>query len=202
MRRTRTGFSILEVVISITIFSFVIIAMLEFTTRAFQSFFSLNDRTSTIAKARSALELLSRELRETKLGDNGAYPLATTSENELIFYANIDSTNDIERVRYTLTGSNVQRGIIKPIGSPASYPVLNELTNLMVDDVVNNGAIPLFTYYNGNYTGSQAALTAPVNPSLVRYITFTVKIDEDVNNKPDAIEIKSSSTLRNIKDNL
>jgi prepilin-type N-terminal cleavage/methylation domain-containing protein len=202
MKLTRAGFSLLEVIVSITIFSFVIVAMLEFTSRGFQSFSSLNDRTSTIAKARGAFDLLSRELREARSGDNGAYPLALTTDNEIIFYSNVDSSADVERVRYALVGSTIRRGIIKPVGSPASYPAINETTALLVDNVVNNGAIPFFAYYNGNYSGSQAALVAPVSPTAVRYVVLTARIDENANKKPEAVEIRTSSTLRNIKDNL
>jgi prepilin-type N-terminal cleavage/methylation domain-containing protein len=201
MKHTRLGFSMLEVMVSISIFSFIVVAMLEFTSRTFQSVFSLNDRSATVAQGRETLDLLSRELREARPGATGAYPLATTTNNEIIFFANVDASSDIERVRYTLTGSTILRGIIKPTGSPATYPVISEVTTIVVRDVVN-GVLPAFAYYNGSYTGSQTALATPVTPTAVRYVTFTVRLDENVNKKPGPIEIKSSAALRNIKDNL
>jgi type II secretory pathway pseudopilin PulG len=194
------GFTIIEVVVTIGIFSFIIVTMLMFTARSYSSFFSLNDKTSVVTKARQAVDVLGGEMREAQSSDIGAYALVSATATELIFYANVDASSDIERVRYTISGSDFLRGTIKPVGTPASYPPGNEQVKTIINALVPGSTT--FTYYPGTFTGSEAPLSAPVNPASVRYIVLAISLDETPGEKPEPIDIVTGSTLRNLKDNL
>ncbi len=198
--KPRQGFTLIEVVVTIGIFSAAIVTMLLFTARSYNSFFELNDRSTAVAKARQAIEALGRELREAQSSDNGAYALATTTATELSFYANVDGSSDIERVRYFISGSSFRRGIIKPTGNPATYPSGSEVVETIIDSLVAGPTV--FTYYPGTYAGSDPPLSAPVNTALVRYIVLAVRIDDTPGEKPEAIDVVTSASLRNLKDNL
>ncbi|MFH0853336.1 MAG: type II secretion system protein [bacterium] len=195
------GFTIIEVIVTIGIFSFILVAMMIFVSNSYVSFFKLQDKTSVLSRARLALERLIGEFREAQSGDNGAYSLAIVSPNEIAFYSNIDSDSGVERVHYWLSGGTLWRGIIDPVGMPADYPAENEITNI-ITEFVDNGATPTFTYYDGTFTGTQNPLIQPVNSTSVRHVGFFVSIDETPGEKLEAVVIESSATLRNLKDNL
>lgn len=201
MRRNSQGFTLIEVIVTIGIFSLILVTMFTFIVNGYKSFRDLNARTSTLSIARQALEVAIREIREATQSDLGAYPLNLTSPNELIFYANVDSQTDIERVRYYLDGTNVIRGVIKPSGSPPDYRADQE-THTTIAVNVHNGSVPVFQYFDKNYLGSGSALAQPVDPALSRYIQITIIIDDDVNAPPVPVTVSSGVLVRNLKDNL
>lgn len=200
MNKRRAGFTLLEVVVTIGIFTFIVVTVLAFTTRSFQSFFGLNAETSAISQARQALDRLSRELREAQTNIVGAYPIVSAGPNEIIFYADVDSDPDIERVRYSYSGTILNRGVIQPVGAPPSYPTNQERLTLIADHMYNT--IPVFTYYQGSFTGDQPPMSDPITLTDVRLVAFSVRIDEDTTKKPEPIILESSAALRNLKDNL
>ncbi|USN53929.1 MAG: hypothetical protein H6760_02050 [Candidatus Nomurabacteria bacterium] len=191
----------LEVTVTIAIFSFIMVGVLSFIASSYQSYFKLNDRTSTLSKGRSAMERMLKEIRGARESSLGAYPINSATANEFIFYANIDSDDLTERVRYTLSGSTLSRGVIKPVGTPLQYLPANEVVSNLATDIYN-GATPTFAYYDDTYTGSEAALSFPVTATNVRYVQFTLKVDETPGSPPEAVELVSSATIRNLKDNL
>ena len=197
----KAAFTLIEVVVTIGLFSLILVTMFAFVVNGFKSFRDLNARTSTLAVARQALERTIREMREATQSDLGAYTLNLTAANELIFYANVDAQTDIERVRYHINGTDLIRGIIKPSGVPLAYEADQE-TNTTIARNVHNGATPLFSYFDENYTGSGSALTQPVVPATVRFIKITIIIDDDVNAPPNPVTVTSGATFRNLKDNL
>ncbi len=195
------GFTLIEVSVTIAIFSLILVVMFAFIVNGYKSFFDLNARTSTLAIARQALEITTREIREAAQSDLGAWPLATTAATELIFYANVDSEPDVERVHYYQNNTDLMRGIIKPTGLPASY-ILDQETNSKIAKNVRNSGAPIFYYYDQTYSGSSAELTPPVNPAAVHYIRISLTIDDDINAPPNPVNVISGVLIRNLKDNL
>ena len=71
-------------------------------------------------------------------------------DQEIIFYSDVDYDGLSERIRYTLSGTQFIKGVIKPSGEPLSYPQVQE-TSRPLTEIVRNSSSPLFYYYNSDW---------------------------------------------------
>jgi len=195
-----SGFTTIELIIGIAISSFLISALLRFMVVGFPLSRVTYQQNRSTETARVQLKRLAKAIRELRAGDNGAYALAEASPEQVIFYSNIDGDSATERVRYHLNGTNLERGITKPSGSPLTYNLANEVVTVVATSI-RNGANPIFIYYNGNYPAVTTPLT-PTDLTEVKYIQFSLTIDIDPAVDPDPVVVQSQVQLRNLKTNL
>lgn len=194
------GFTALEMVIVAFLSSLLMTALLRFLVAGYPISRVTFLQTNSNETARVQLKRIAREIRQAKDSDTGAYGLVEMSPQRIIFYANVDGDAATERVRYELTGSNLERGLIEPSGTPLTYNVGSEVTTEVARSI-RNGAQPIFTYYSGDYPADPAPLSQ-VDLTEVKYIEFELLIDADVNADPPPVEVKSQVQIRNLKSNL
>jgi type II secretory pathway pseudopilin PulG len=92
-------------------------------------------------------------------------------------------------------GNELKRGIIKPVGDPAEYPLDQEVVSIITPYIRNNP--PIFKYYDsqGNeITDSVARLND------TKLIKVYLVINIDPNRPPDEFELESYVQLRNLKE--
>jgi hypothetical protein len=128
--------------------------------------------------------------------------LEETNDQEIIFYTDLEGDGTTDRVRYTLSGTNLLLGVTKPSGTPIQYLATDEKVSTVASNI-RNGATPLFYYYNGTYTGKESALTQPVNVTEVK----TVKLDLRIFNKAGVTNssyytVVTHGVIRSLKTNL
>lgn len=193
------GYSVIEVLVGISILTFVGIAVVAFQEDVFSLNTMLSNGLNGQQEGRQAFKKMTAEIRSLSPSASGSYPINEAGTNSFAFYGDIDNDNVKERVRYFLSGATLRRGIIEPTGT--TYNPANETTIDLVHDIAN-GATPLFTYYDANYDGSQVALTQPVTFSVIRLIKITVIIDKDPNRPPGPFTMTTQVSMRNLKDNL
>ena len=133
------------------------------------------------------------------MADTGAYVINQAEASSFIFYSDIDNDGLKEKVRYFLIGTTLQKGVIKPTGSPLSYNPLNETISTLAENLTN---VSIFDYYDKFYDGTTAPLSLPVNTSDIRLIKITIIIDKDPNRSPTAMTFSTEVSIRNLKDNL
>lgn len=148
--RNQSGFTLIEVLVSSAILVILAIGFL-----GLQYIMSQNQLTAwrdylSIESGNVALSAVARELRDARQSDTGSYALELANDQEIIFYSDIDYDDIVERVRYTLSGTNLEKGIIEPTGEPLTYPLANESVRI-ISDIVRNGADPVFFYYNEDW---------------------------------------------------
>ena len=196
------GFTLIEIIVALfgfTILSFGLVALIS------NVFVSSTKQSNLLADSDSARKLsfqIMSELRNSETSSVGAYSLDTAGAQSLIFYSNIDGGADVERVRYFAQNGKLYKGIVKPSGNPLAYNLGTERTFAVQNNLANQ-ANPLFYYYDGTYTGTQTALSQPVNVTVVK----AVKLDLKVYNKAGVAStnfytITSSGSIRNLKTNL
>lgn len=152
--------------------------------------------------ARSVLRIMVREARSASPSGIGAYPIAEAGTQSFAFYSDIDNDGIQERVRYFLSATDLKKGVIEPTGSPLQYnPASEQVTTLLARNV-QNGAQPVFTYYDTNYDGTTAPLSQPVTTATIRLVKISIVIDADPNREPAPKTFTSQVSLRNLKDNL
>lgn len=192
------GFTLVEILFAVSIFVVVSIVMGAFArnTWIYNSFISSS--FNSLNAGRTTLKTMVAEIRTASSGNDGAYAVSAVSATSLTVYSDIDDDSLKEKVRYFLNGTNLQRGVIEPTGSPLGYTGTEVITTL-IPNVTNS---TIFEYYDKNYDGTTAALASPVQIPSVRLVKITVVVDDNPNKAPGPITLTSQVTLRNIKDNL
>jgi len=202
MKTKNKGISLIETIVTLSIFSVASVLVANFVIQAYKANLFANDQAEAINHARTGIDTMVKELREASPGDNGAYPIATAESQNLIFYGDIDLDEVVEKVRYTLEGTNLIKGVTKPAGFPAVYSGTE--TTTIISKYVRNDTEPIFYYYNGDYPTDviNNPLAEPININQVRLIKSYLRIDLNPSRAPTNFILIANSQLRNLKDNL
>ena len=195
------GVSLLEVVIALGIFAAATVVTSTYIFQGYTANRYALEMSDAVEHARTGIAAMAREVREARFAENGDYPIVLADAQTFTFYSDLDSDAALERVRYFLSGTNLQKGVIEPVGSPAAYPSGNEVVTT-VSQYVRNAAEPVFTYYTGSYPTVTTPLSTPADPSLTRLIILHLKINIDPFTAPGDFTLDQAIHLRNLKDNL
>ena len=202
VRESGAGFTLVELVIVIAIFSVLIFVTTQIVQDVLvgsnQQFLALNN----IDNARLVTSQFVNEMRNAQIGVDGSYQLNTALSNQIIFYskaANFGST--VNRINYYLSGTNLWKGVTVPSGSPQSYNIANEVKRIVQTNVVNLS--PVFAYYDGNYNGSTNPFTQPINVNTVKFVQMNLTVLNQVKaGSQTSFSISAGATIRNLKNNL
>jgi prepilin-type N-terminal cleavage/methylation domain-containing protein len=194
------GFSVIELII--TMFLFTVLAGASYTM--FRSL-SVSNRVLSASisaqdEARKVLKPMVGEVRDATTSSTGLFAIETAHDMAFTFYSNIDGDAQIERVRYYLNGSTLKKGVINPSGSPLSYDSTTEAITPVIHNIAN-GTTPIFSYYDRNYTGTQAPLSTPPNLIDIRLLKVYVIIDPMGGLSPAPTTMTTQIQFRNLKDN-
>jgi len=194
---TQRGFSLIEVVVVLAIFVIIMGAIVYSVRFFYKSNTYTLEQSYAITSARKGVESMVKSTREAAYSDEGAYPVTSMATSSFGFYSDIDSDIFIEKIRYFLDGTDLNRGVIDSSGDPLTYNDLNEEISTVSNDVRNIGeSVDLFTYYNES--GDEITNTASTTD--VRYIVVNMIIDVNLLRLPDSFTLRSSATLRNVKE--
>ncbi len=195
--RTRSwgyrGFTLIETVVTISIFTIVMTAMMF----AIQYFYRTNayvfEQTMAVENARTGVIDAMRDLREATYGVDGAYPIFSADSTDITFYADIKGDGVIDKVHYYLSGTTLYRGVIVPAGDPLSYSGQPEII-YTIATYVRTTTVPIFRYYDSK--GNQ--LTAPVDIADVASVNTTITVNLNPLRAPDNFTLSAGATLRNL----
>ena len=195
------GITIVEFVVAVAIVSIVGLAAFVFQRDIFSLHRVASETLIAEQGARRAFRMLTAELRSASPSSSGSYPLVTADATTLTFYSDIDNDGLKERVRYFLSGTKFQKGMIRPTGTPSVYNLGSEVVATVVSDVAN-AATPVFEYFDENYAGTSTPLSQPVNILKVRLVKATIVIDHDSSRPPAPLTVTTQVSIRNLKGNL
>ena len=193
-----------EVLVVIFAFSFAIATLGNFILTSYRAYNYNFQQIAAINEARRGIEIMVKEIREAKTGDDGSYPLVQAGDLQFIFYSDIDLDAVTERVRYFLDGSNLKKGVIKSSGDPPIYDLSGETISILSQYVRNAASSPIFTYYNGDWPADTINNPLPTLTRLseTKLMHVYLKINVDPNRPPDNFELESDTQIRNLKTNL
>jgi prepilin-type N-terminal cleavage/methylation domain-containing protein len=149
-RSKSQGFTLIEVLVASAILVLLAAGFLGLQYIMSQNQVSAWNNYLAIEQANTAVSQLEKELRNAQQSEAGAYPLETPNDQEIVFFSDVDYDGESEKVRYTLNGTTLEKGVIDPVGEPATYPLANERVKT-ITDIVQNGADPVFYYYNKDW---------------------------------------------------
>lgn len=198
---TRRGFTLLEILVVLSIMSIILVVLLRFSATGYHFSREIRSQQQAVENARIQLKRISKAIRETRFADTGAYPLVDMQPDRIIFYSDVDADSTVERIRYELNQTDLERGVTEPTSDPLIYDVENNEQVSVVAKSIRNGYDPIFTYYNGDYPADTTPLT-PIDLTEVKYVQFRLLIDVDPEADPAVVDVRSQVQLRNLKTNL
>jgi len=184
-RRRRAGFTLVELLVFMGILSLIGIVFLGMQYILTQSQLTAWNSFLSIDEANKIMSQMVRELRNARAGDNGVYPLELTQDQEIVFYSDYNFDGKVEKIRYRLNGTALEKGITAPTGNPISYPSASEKVSVLTTNV-RNLTVPIFYYYNSDWPTDTA--NNPLPTSLRISDTRLVKIQLFFNTKENEPE--------------
>jgi hypothetical protein len=187
------GMTFSEVIVTIGIFSIIMIGVNQLFLKSWQNYnLVMHTNEASIAANRGSSEIVN-VLRRLGAGDDGSYPILSVGSFDLKIYSDIDNDGVTEKVHYYLSGTNLMVGKSNPSGFPLTYPALDSEAAILIKNVVNSAAQPLFYYYDGdnNTMGSPSS-----NLNNIRMIEVNLFIDR----KEGDLNIESYASLRNLSE--
>jgi prepilin-type N-terminal cleavage/methylation domain-containing protein len=192
MFKNQSGYSLIEITVTVAIFALVFILGANFIITGFRSMTFGSEQETAIQNARRAMENLAKDIREAKSSEKGDYPLSVTEEQNFTWYGDVDNDGVAEKIKYFLLSSTLQRVIVEP-GAGNLYSGPGATTTIA--QYVNNQAEPIFTYYDASNNE-----TDEINN--IRLINIKLKINVTPERAPLDYYLETDIQLRNLKDNL
>ena len=191
--------SIIEMVVYISISTLIVAAIVISVIFFYRTNTTVMEQSLHINHARKGIEFMVRDIREATYGDEGSFPLIELGPYNFSFYSDVDRDDYTERIRYSLDGTNLYKGVTNPSGNPLWYNDADEEVATISEAVRNDEeGVAIFKYYDS--AGVEIVDYTAV--SEVSFVTVTLVININVIRKPDEYTLRSSATIRNLKTNL
>lgn len=197
----RQGFTLIEMIIAIGIFSFVVVGITSVMMSSFRYNSIFWDQLESQNDGRRVLQEIVNTLRKAEDSSLGSYVLEKATDYEIIFYANVDEDSLKEKVRYFLDGTVIKKSVIKASGNPLNYNSQPQIVDLAHYVVNLSKTVPLFLYYDENFTGTENYLVQPINITNVRSVKIQLEIEKDAKKSPIPLHFESFVQIRNLKTN-
>ena len=190
--RHQTGFTLMEILISMSIFVLIFILGGNFIIYGLRWTTFGTEQETAIYTARRAMEIMVKEIRGANNSEQGDYPLNTIEKDDFIFYSDVEYDGEMERIRYVLDGSELKKVVTQP-GPADDYSLPGATTTIAA--YVNNQEEPVFVYYD-----SDNVETTDIDS--VRLIGIILKINVTPERAPNDYYVETDVHLRNLKSNL
>jgi hypothetical protein len=151
-------------------------------------------------EAARALNRISADLRESLQPADNQPLIELADHDEIVFYANTDSDDSLEKVHYYLADRKLMRGITQPdketppwtySGEENAYPLARYIEN--------NKEEPLFEYLISTYP-EEKITNLPASKEdrqKIRGVKIKLKVDFDPTSDPKPVYLESEVFLRN-----
>lgn len=194
---------LVEMLVAISIFT---IGMLGFTQLFIHSWrqnsYTMEMGQTAMAVSQGTSKIV-QYLREVRQGDNGAYPVVSANDNDLVVYSDYDQDGITERLHFYRSGEDILMGIRKPTtGMPKTYASGDTSTETIASHIVNDAGTPIFAYYDSSYPEDSInnPIHTPATAPDVRLVRIDLHMNIDPNRPPDNVQIKSFVEIRNLND--
>jgi len=102
------SFTLVETIIAVFIFTLLMIVISAMVVTLYRTKTYQWEQALAISEARRGIEIMVKEIREAREGENGSYPIEYAGDKEFIFYSDVDNDGRVERIRYFLGEVNSQ----------------------------------------------------------------------------------------------
>ena len=190
------GFTLIETVVVIAIFIVVLGALVSSIRFFYRSNTHALEQSFAINSARIGIEKMVKDIREAAFSDEGSYPVISMATSSFSFYSDTDEDIFVEKVRYFLDGTNLNKGVTNSSGDPLVYDDNDEIVSLVSDNVRNiSESVDLFSYFNA----SGIPMTNYASTTDLVFVTTEIVVNVNPARLPNNFTLRSSATLRNVR---
>jgi type II secretory pathway component PulJ len=193
--------TLIEMLVAIAIFTLTMAALTGGIFTLYRTNSYALAQAEQIDLARQGVEELTRDLREMVFAEDGAFPLVRMQPHIVGFYSDVHATSGVEYVEYELaTTTRLTRRVYFATGGIPAYNLATSSLTESVSNYVQNLvlATSTFTYF----TASGTPTTTAAAIADIRYISAQLLVNADPNRNPTPFILRTSTMLRNLKDNL
>ncbi len=200
-KKTARGFSLIEVLVATGIFALLITSIITIYLNSNRTKDIVFEQLITQSEGRQAVQTFINDVRRSTYSSIGAYPIQTANTSSIVFYSDIDGDTMRERIRYFVSSTILQRGIIKATGAPLTYATSSEVITQVAHSVANTSS--LFYYYDQNYIGASTStpLAQPVDVTAIRLIEIRLILERNPLKSPVPLYVQTKTEIRNLKNN-
>jgi hypothetical protein len=204
--RHREGFTLIEIVLVVAMTAGVVFVVASFRSNLDMMENLLNQKLQSRQDIDQSMQIMTTEIRSAGPSSLGAYAIESASTSSFAFFSDTDKDGVYERVRYfvaTTTGATttIKRGIVKPTGNPLVYATSSETVTTAIVNVIRPSSTPVFSYFDANYTGSEAALASPVDATRIRLVKVNIYADINPSTAPIPTLFSTMINIRNLRTN-
>ncbi|MCA9360980.1 prepilin-type N-terminal cleavage/methylation domain-containing protein [Candidatus Kaiserbacteria bacterium] len=197
----KRGMTLVEMMVAVSLFSILTLVV----TSSINAMYRYNSYTFAqayqVQNARLGMQSLIRDVREMTFADDGTFPLAIMEENKIAFYSDIDRDNSVEYVEFSYNGTTtIIKNVYNATGSPLTYNLGSPDETYTLSRYVQNNiqGTSTFMYYDND--GNQ--LFSPSDITDVRFVQAQIIVNIDPVRDPGQFMLRSSASLRNVKENI
>ena len=200
MRPEQSGMTLLEMMIAISIYTVLMLAITTSITTLYQYNAYALEQSQEVDNARRGVTQWNRDVKEMTTGEDGNWPISVITEHRLGYYSDTDQDDSVEYVEYVLVDTTLRKFIYNPIGSPATYNKTTPDSVEVLSEHVQNIGQATSTFFYFDNAGNQLTSASPIID--VRYIQMQLIVNIDPVRNPGEFMLRSSLAPRNLKDNL
>ncbi len=201
--KNKKGMTLIEALFAVAIFSLGVLGFSELFVKSWQNnhyIFEMGQASFTVSQA---MNKTADYIRRARQGDDGAFPVKSANDNDIVFFCDSDKDGATERLHIYKNGTNILMGVTEPTsGLPKTYPAGDQQTQTVASNIINSAVTPIFYYYNKDYPGdavnNPAATPAAVADIRLAKIYFEINIDP--NRAPDNVKMEFLMERRNLND--
>ncbi|MBU6310708.1 type II secretion system GspH family protein [Patescibacteria group bacterium] len=187
------AFTLIETITTVAIVSIILVVVAESVMQMYRSQESSIEQGIQIANARAGVAQFTRDVREASYADTGAYPLAAIGTSTITFYADTDSDESVERIQYSLIGTQLVRSVTEA-GVPPTYAGVPEERLISAHVRNSEDGVPLFRYY-----ANRTEIAATSSVSLVDAVSIMPVVDIFTEHLPFNVTLLETATLRALR---
>ncbi len=208
VRATRRGVTFVEMIVTIAIFSIIILGSSVFFVRMWTIHrFTLETGIASFIAQRGVDEVV-EHIRRARSSQNGAFAIASADSDSIRFYDDYDDDGTVERVHYFLENGTLWRGVTEPMvdtGGIITYAEDDDTVRSIADHVINQSlGEATFIYYGTDgkvfsYNDiAENILIPPVTLAHIRMVKIVLYVNPDAVRAPNHVHIQSFAVVRNL----
>lgn len=186
MKRSESGFTVIELIFTAAIVAIVIAAIYQLLYFVQNSWARDEVEAQQLQAADVAISSMSRALRGIVVPSPSLSAIEVADKNEMAFYSDVDSDEKPEKVRYLVSGGNLIMGLMEPTSGPPWVYGGSESQIIVARDLVNDASHPLFRYFDSTQTEFTPASQA--DRDKIKVIKIAPRIGIGRNANPTQIE--------------
>jgi Tfp pilus assembly protein PilV len=198
-----SGITLLETLVAIAIFAIGVEGFTILFSRSWKQNSYTIEMGQTAMATSQGVNRMVRYVREVRQGENGAYPVQSADDNDLVVFCDYNRDGIAERLHFYLSNGTLYMGIREPsAGFPKTYASGDGTIETIASHIVNTAAMPLFAYYDADYPEDSVnnPVATPATAPDVRLVKISIHMNIDPNRPPDNVQIESFAEMRNLND--